>query len=187
MTHQRRPLSYEISLKQIDQLKNAFTPVLFDMARVGISNQDANESIARRASDWVLFNGPRLAGGGGPAVAISASLGLVRPQLAAEKLCLRERDKSKGQTVLQGFLPPDEPGAERRFHVRVTHSTIGTSPEDAVRTFFDAVKTPAAMFAEIHEDGVEGVVEIDDAELARIVAGDGAGTSLAEPDDTPTP
>lgn len=128
MTMQRRPMSYEISLEQIDQLKRAFTPMLFEMARVGIDDQDANERIARSARDWDLFNGPRLPGGGGPAVAISASLGVVRPQLAAEKLCIRERDLEHGQALLAKYLRPEEPAAE----------AVGSEPEeDGDRLSFD--------------------------------------------------
>lgn len=187
MTNQRRPMSYEITLRQMSLLKKAYPEILAEVAgREGIRYDDASEVIASMATDWSFFNGPRKANGSGPTIAVSASLGTCRPQTALEKGYLRERNPGKGQDLLANYLTPEDPVTERRFHVRVSYSTTGTSPEDALRSFFDAVKTPAAMFAEIQEDGVEGVVEIDDAELARIAAEDTEGLP-EEPEDTPAP
>lgn len=187
MTNQRRPMSYEITLRQMSLLKKAYPEILAEVAgREGIRYDDASEVIASMATDWSFFNGPRKANGSGPTIAVSASLGTCRPQTALEKGYLRERNPGKGQDLLANYLTPEDPVTERRFHVRVSYSTIGTSPEDALRSFFDAMKTPAAMFAEIQEDGVEGVVEIDDAELARIAAADTEGLP-EEPEGTPAP
>lgn len=187
MTNQRRPMSYEITLRQMSLLKKAYPEILAEVAgREGIRYDDASEVIASMATDWSFFNGPRKANGSGPTIAVSASLGTCRPQTALEKGYLRERNPGKGQDLLANYLTPEDPVTERRFHVRISYSTIGSSPEDALRTFFDAVKSPAAMFAEIYEDGVGGVVEIDDAELSRIATG-GPDDLPAEPNDSPSP
>ena len=59
---------------------------------------------------------------------------------------------------------------ERRFRIQLSYSTIGTSPEDALKTFFSAVRQPGAMIAEIFEEGVDGGVEIDGDEIVAIAA-----------------
>ena len=58
----------------------------------------------------------------------------------------------------------------RIFHVSMSYSTAGSSPEDAVMTFFAAVQHPGSMVAEVWEDGMgESVVaEFDGDELKAL-------------------
>lgn len=65
-----------------------------------------------------------------------------------------------------------EPIAEdpRIFHVSMSYSTAGSSPEDAVMSFFAAIRHPGSMVAEVWEDGMgESVVaEFDGDELKAL-------------------
>lgn len=113
--------------------------------------------------------------------ALSPALGLSRPLLhgeAYELTACSAADYERLHGPIPDPLAPEQilqrekkqASQERRFNIQLSYSTIGTSPEDALATFFAAVTRPGAMVAEIYEEGVERVVEIDGDEIVRIAA-----------------
>lgn len=139
-----------------------------------LSFYEAVDAVKCMADDWTLFHGPRVGENRGARLAISAKLGISRPWTQDEHQTT-EMTNSHGQEQLARYLPDLGASRERRFHISLSYSTIGSSPEDALQAFFAAVKRPGAMFAEIHEEGVDGVVEIcgdQIIEIARSASGE---------------
>jgi len=60
--------------------------------------------------------------------------------------------------------------AHRNFHLQVSYSTVGTDPEDALRTFFEAIRQPGSMYVEVYEEGQgdQVVAEFDGDDLNAI-------------------
>lgn len=143
----------------------------------------ANDT-AREADDWQFYryySGALNTGYIEIKFALSPALGVSRPLSIGEyyelNSCSLEHYEKHHGPVPDPLAPEQlarrqeiqEP-RERRFHIQLSYSTIGSSPEDALETFFAAVRQPGAMLAEIHEEGVEGVVEIDGDEIVDIAA-----------------
>ncbi len=140
--------------------------------------------IAKKADDWQFYrhySGAVNTGYIEVKFALSPSLGLSRPLSVGEyyelNSCSLELYEKYHGPVPDPLSPEQmalreasrEP-RERRFRIQLSYSTIGTSPEDALKTFFSAVRQPGAMIAEIFEEGVDGGVEIDGDEIVAIAA-----------------
>ena len=163
-------------------LREAYPEIITD--RSDPDRQEAVVKTAEKADDWQFYrhySGTVNAGYVEIKFALSPALGVSRPLLLGEfyKLnsCSPEHYEKYHGPIPDPLAPEQlakrhekqEP-QERRFHIQVSYSTVGSSPEDALETFFAAVRQPGSMVAEIHEEGADRVVEIDGDTIVEIAA-----------------
>lgn len=163
-------------------IENARMAALLEAYPLKATNEKAPTAVADSADDWRFFAARDILPGSGGRrnLGFSPSLGVSRHLTMHEAMHMKSWDETHyveasgpvDDLLSEAMLAArDLPTGERRFHIRLSYSTMGDNPEDALKTFFEAVKRPGAMVAEIFEEGVDSVVEIDGDEIVALSRG----------------